>query len=225
MAGCLGRFSQLAHPCGLSAAALTSAILHLSNSDGGAVKRETHGACGRGPHTVEERMADERFLYFAYGSNMLTRRLRQRTPSARPVSTGFVDGYRLSFRKASRGRVRNSGKCDIEPTGANGDRVYGVLFSIVNSEAQALRDAEGPGYDEKTMNVGTAQGKETAIVYIANDIVSGLRPYDWYKAFVVAGAKEHGLPAEYVEWLKKFQSQPDTDEARRAREEAILGGE
>ena len=183
MAGCLGRFPQLAHPCGLSAAALTSALSHLSNSDGGAVKRETHGACGRGPHTVEERMADERFLYFAYGSNMLTRRLRQRTPSARPVSTGFVDGYRLSFRKASRGRVRDSGKCDIEPTGANGDRVYGVLFSIVNSEAQALRDAEGPGYDEKTMNVGTAQGKETAIVYIANDIVSGLRPYDWYKAF------------------------------------------
>ena len=139
-------------------------------------------------------MADERFLYFAYGSNMLTRRLRQRTPSARPVSTGFVDGYRLSFRKASRGRVRNSGKCDIEPTGANGDRVYGVLFSIVNSEAQALRDAEGPGYDEKTMNVGTAQGKETAIVYIANDIVSGLRPYDWYKAFVVAERRNTACP-------------------------------
>ena len=110
----------------------------------------------------------------------------------------------------------------IEPSW---DGTFPTMAPDADLAIAPLRDAEGPGYDEKTMNVGTAQGKETAIVYIANDIVSGLRPYDWYKAFVVAGAKEHGLPAEYVEWLKKFQSQPDTDEARRAREEAILGGE
>ena len=25
-----------------------------------------------------------------------------------------------------------------------------------------------------------------------------LTPYDWYKAFVLAGAREHGLPQDYV---------------------------
>jgi hypothetical protein len=37
----------------------------------------------------------ETFLCFAYGSNMLTRRLSARTPSAVPLATAYVDGYRL----------------------------------------------------------------------------------------------------------------------------------
>src|SRR5436309_10854406 len=80
------------------------------------------------------------FLYFAYGSNMLTRRLTARTPSAAAVGTGFVEGYRLSFDKVS---SDGSGKCDIEPTSNPADRVYGVVFTIADAEAGALDDAEG----------------------------------------------------------------------------------
>ncbi len=51
-----------------------------------------------------------------------------------------VDGYRLAFDKVS---TDGSGKCDIERTGNTSDRVYGLLFSIAESEADALDDAEG----------------------------------------------------------------------------------
>jgi hypothetical protein len=33
----------------------------------------------------------------------------------------------------------------------------------------------------------------------ASFIDDSLQPYSWYKDFVLAGAEEHGLPAEYVE--------------------------
>jgi hypothetical protein len=81
---------------------------------------------------VAEQHDPDRFLYFGYGSNMLTRRLAdpRRAPSARALGVGYVDKHRLTFDKISRGTRQNSGKCDMEATGRDADRVYGVLFSI-----------------------------------------------------------------------------------------------
>ena len=42
------------------------------------------------------------FLFFAYGSNMLTDRLRERCPDARPLGAAIARGYVLSFSKRSR---------------------------------------------------------------------------------------------------------------------------
>src|SRR5574337_264602 len=84
------------------------------------------------------------FLYFAYGANMLTRRLQavDRAPSAVAIDTGFVQGRRFSFGKVSRDK---SGKCDLEATGNLKDRAYGVLFKINAKEKPRLDDAEGVG--------------------------------------------------------------------------------
>jgi gamma-glutamylcyclotransferase len=167
-------------------------------------------------------MAD-RFLYFAYGSNMLTRRLRapDRAPSARAEGTGFVAGYRLTFDKASADR---SGKCDLEATGHPNDRVHGVLFSINRAEERALDKAEGrdKGYRKDTLDVVTTDGMRTAVVYIATAKDSACRPFHWYKALVVAGAVEHGLPQSYVERIRTTESQPDPDNVRRTKNEALL---
>ena len=53
-------------------------------------------------------------------------------------------------------------------------------------------------------------------------IEPALRPYDWYKALVVAGAIEHSLPPAYVEWIRTFHSQPDPNVMRRAKNERLL---
>ncbi len=65
--------------------------------------------------------------YFAYGSNMFSRRLRARVPSAIAGGVGYVRGRRLTFDKVSND---GSGKCDVEPTLRDTDRVHGVLFEI-----------------------------------------------------------------------------------------------
>ena len=188
-------------------------------------------ACGLKPSRVEPGMAN-RFLYFAYGSNMLTRRLRtaDRAPSAWREDIGYVEGYRLTFDKLSAGERYRSGKCDMERTGVATDRVWGVLFSIDTAHEPALDRAEGvaQGYrKDREMSVVTVNGTRMATAYVATEKDPTVRPYHWYKAFVVAGAEEHGLPPAYIEWLRTFESQPDPAARRRADNEALLleGGE
>jgi gamma-glutamylcyclotransferase len=175
-------------------------------------------------------MAD-RFLYFAYGSNMLTRRLcaKDRAPSAQRVRVAYIAGHRLSFDKESKDKKgRRSGKCDVQRTDVPTDRVWGVLFSVEFAHQDALDRREGatgqsPGYERKDVTVIAEDGsQQTAATYIAVRTGTDLRPYHWYKALVVAGAVEHRLPSAYVEWLRTFDSQPDPDSERRADNEALL---
>lgn len=174
-----------------------------------------------------EGSAQERFLCFAYGSNMLTARLTtaDRAPSARAVGTGYVEGYRLTFAKVSRERGgRCSGKCDIEPAAEKNARVYGVLFSIARADEGTLDQTEGPGYTKITMPVITTQGSEEATVYVAvsDRKDTALQPYGWYKGYVLAGAIEHGLPDWYVNQIRAFTAIADPDDERRTRNEAAL---
>jgi len=163
------------------------------------------------------------FTYFAYGSNMLTRRLtaKARAPSAKRVATGFVEGRRLTFDKVSRD---GSGKCDAEPTGEKTDRVYGVVFEILEAERKSLREAEGlgKGYKEEMVKVITPGGEAEHMAYIATDKEPALRPYHWYKALTVAGAVEHGLPEDYIEWMRTVESVEDPKPERRTENEALL---
>jgi gamma-glutamylcyclotransferase len=154
---------------------------------------------------------------------MLSRRLRERTPSARLLGVGYVVKRRLTFDKVS---DDGSGKCDIAPTDHPTDRVYGVLFKIKHSEKPLLDDLEGldKGYTEETLTVSTDTGSLKARGYVATAKEPTLRPYHWYKALVVAGATEHDLPAPYIEWLRTFDSKPDANEPRRTLNEALLFG-
>ena len=163
----------------------------------------------------------ETFLYFAYGSNMLTRLLRKRTTSAVPVGTGFLEGHRLTFDKFS---TDGSGKCNIESTNDPADRVYGVLFSIETSGAYDLDKAEGlgSGYRKSVVRVVSPTGATKAVAYIADNTDPLFLPFEWYKNFVVRGAIEHKLPAFYVRRLQMIHSRRDSNKKRRERNEAVL---
>jgi gamma-glutamylcyclotransferase len=152
---------------------------------------------------------------------MLTRRLVARTPSARAEGIGHVEGYRLAFDKFSKD---GSGKAHIEATGNSTDRVYGVLFRIGAGEECTLdrREGLGAGYRKDTVSVVTRTGVVAARTYIATEREPACIPYHWYKALVVAGAVEHGLPSAYIEWLRTVLSQPDPKPERRAENEALL---
>lgn len=141
---------------------------------------------------------------------MLSRRLTARTPSAEPTGIVHVDGRRLIFDKVSRD---GSGKCHADATGKNTDRVYGVLFEIRKNEKDALDRAEGlgEGYKEEYVDMVTGSGIRRVVTYVATHKERIVRPYHWYKALVIAGAVEHGLPNHYLEWLRAFESVEDSD--------------
>ncbi len=164
----------------------------------------------------------ESFLYFAYGSNMSLRRLRStdRAPSATPLGAASLAGHRLVFDK--RGRD-GSGKADCERTGNPADRVLGGLFRIDAGQRAALDCVEGAGsgYDPTQVVVVAAAGLATAMTYLATDKRPGLRPFTWYLRHVIEGAREIGLPADYLARIEAIDGIPDPDAARAAQESAI----
>lgn len=162
-------------------------------------------------------------LYFAYGSNMLSRRLRvsERAPSAELVGTAQLRGYRIAFDK--RGQD-GSGKCHVQDCAALQTSVYGVLYRIDAQDWRTLDRAEGrgEGYERIEMSVEIAGRALSCMSYQATDIQTGLKPFHWYKQLVLAGAEERGLPAEYMSALRAFESIEDADVERRRLHAAIL---
>lgn len=157
--------------------------------------------------------------YFAYGSNMLARRLRKRVPTAIALGPARLPQHRLVWDKRSND---GSGKCSIvaDPE----CEVWGVLYEIETVEKGELDKAEGLNtqYMERSVVVEATEGPVEAFTYAAIRTDSAQRPYDWYKAYVVNGAEEHGLPESYVAALKAVPEDFDANEKRSAKNHAIL---
>lgn len=155
---------------------------------------------------------------------MLTARLRERVPSARAIGPARLARHTLRWQKAS---IDGSGKCDVVTTGSDSDEVWGVLFEFDGSEKSALDRAEGlgKGYAAKSIDVFAASGMVAAMTYYATITKSSLKPYHWYKALVVAGAREHGLPEDYVAAIESAPSVSDLDTKRAARNGRLLSSD
>ena len=165
------------------------------------------------------------FLYFAYGSNMLTKRLQRRCHSARVSARGRVCGFRLTFSKIS---DDGSGKCTLESEDGTNNWVHGVLFQIASNEKPTLDKAEGlgRGYDEIIVTVVTSKSVDKAHVYVASAGAtdSNRRAYHWYKGLVVAGSIEHELPETHIEmlWAAPSVSDPMPMRWRKLEAETLL---
>lgn len=160
------------------------------------------------------------FLYFAYGSNMLTARLQRRCDGADPVSIAYANDRMIEFSKLSNDE---SGKATLRY--APGRRTPGVLFEIPRAQRRALDRVEGyPGHYDRcsAFPVRRFDGQSVQVLtYLARSPVPNLNAYDWYLALVIAGALGHGLDAEHVADLKRENWIPDPIVNRPARCEAI----
>jgi integrase len=91
-------------------------------------------------------------LYFAYGSNMCTGRLRQRVPSANPVRVAKLLNHAFRFHKRS-GDL--SGKCDAYFTGETTDVIWGACLtgspSYIKQALRTLRRLLGKAVEWKTI--------------------------------------------------------------------------
>ena len=168
----------------------------------------------------------EPVVYFAYGSNMSTARLRARMPSCKALGIATLPGHALRFHKRS---ADQSGKCNAVASSPD-DSVIGVLFSFDPAERPRLDAAEGvgSGYEHAMVTVINDKGRRRKVLtYLAtpDSIDDSLKPYGWYKDFVLAGGREHGLPPEYVaEHIQSVGAIEDPDKTRDKKQRATLGG-
>lgn len=157
-----------------------------------------------------------KFVYFAYGSNMLTTRMRERCPSAIPMGRA-APGYGLTFDKVGRD---GSGKATIGLASSD-ERVEGVLFNIREADLPALDKAEG-GYVRHDRFPVLPEGSSAplaAVTYIAppQNCRDGLCPFDWYLELIRAGLRENGFPEEYANRLSRIRAIEDGDRDRSER--------
>lgn len=175
------------------------------------------------PLTDTETGPPEPTHYFAYGSNMATARLQPRMPSAKSLGLARLPGHELRFHKRS--RKDGSAKCDAFATGDDCS-VIGVLFSFDPSERVQLdrEEGAGKGYDATTVTVINEEGRRRKVLtYLASQdaIDASLKPYTWYKDHVMAGAKEHNLPSDYVaRYIDVVEAVEDPDRERDKMERA-----
>lgn len=154
---------------------------------------------------------------------MLEARLKARIPSARFETTATLSGYQLAFHKRS---LDGSGKCNIVYTGQDKNIVLGVVYEIAPDDRIILDQIEGlgKGYDHIELQVNVPSGSISTFAYIADAqyIDDSLKPYTWYKAFVVNGAKSHGFPENYIRQLENVSTMKDPDASRLAENEQFL---
>jgi gamma-glutamylcyclotransferase len=163
-------------------------------------------------------MREATFFNFAYGSNMPTLRIQERCASARVVGVAKLLDYELRWHKPSRD---GSGKCDVVPCHDATAVVFGVLYEIANSERTILDKAE-QGYSATSIDVIFNGNAKKAIVYRADNPDSARQPYSWYKELVVLGAKEHGLPREYISALDQVTAKIDDSGERNQKNAEII---
>ncbi len=151
---------------------------------------------------------------------MLTERLRRRCPTAEPHSTGELSGHSFAFSKPC---PDGSGKA--APIKKADALLYGVLFSIEQKDLPALDRAEGEGFDyqRSIVDVRSHSSSEPlqAVTYFGLKFSDGLAPFNWYRALVLAGAMQHGLPRDYQQYIEQFRLHPDPKPNHRSRREAI----
>jgi gamma-glutamylcyclotransferase (GGCT)/AIG2-like uncharacterized protein YtfP len=139
-------------------------------------------------------------LYAAYGSNMNPAQMAERCPHSPRRSTGWLEGWRLTF-----------GGEDIGWEGALAtvvedadERVFVVLYELSDSDEQSLDRWDGAtiGYYRKfRVRVATLDGEVVAWLYVLNGYEGGL-PSARYLGILADAAETAGAPADYVTWLR-----------------------
>jgi hypothetical protein len=106
--------------------------------------------------------------------------------------------------------------------------VIGVLFSCDPAERIKLDEAEavGSGYKDAMVTVINEKGRrQKVLTYLATPeyIDDNLKPYGWYKDFVLAGGREHGLPPEYIaEYIQSVEAIEDPNKTRDKEQRTTL---
>ena len=162
-----------------------------------------------------------RVWYFAYGSNMqgATLRGRRGITWARALPAR-VAGWRFVCDKPP--LIPGMGESFANLVPEEGAAVYGVVFELEAEDLAHVELTEGVligNYRRVDVLAEPLAGAPavTAATLVTDARASGLAPSERYRAMLVEGAREHGLPAEWIAFLEALPARPETAEAGRLR--------
>lgn len=126
-------------------------------------------------------------LYIAYGSNLNLRQMSRRCPTAKPIGTGMLKDYQLTFRSV-----------------ATIEKVLGAetpvgIWEITSKDESSLDRYEGYPhlYRKEIVTVTTKNGELEAMVYIMNKGEAMLPNQSYYNT-IEEGYMDVGLDLTYL---------------------------
>lgn len=138
---------------------------------------------------------------FAYGSNLHPKQMSRRCPSAQLVGRSRLDRYELGFTRRS--STWGGGVADLVPCPAA--HVWGALYKLSTQDLDALDAYEGvpTAYKRQRVSVVAADGTLwQPWAYVVVKKAPYVAPAAAYMRAVIDGAREVGLPAEYIALLE-----------------------
>ena len=171
--------------------------------------------------SAQELNPAQRYLYFAYGSNMSVSQIRERIDNSEEkvivLGRAVLQNYQLIFNKKSSlhsvgGKQVSllNGKANIAKSVHSS--VAGVLFSLTENQVVRMDQYEGarihpPHYLKKVVSVEMLDGQNkgvsvNAITYIASDRFTSqgyIKPTEDYLETILTGAKENGIDTDPIE--------------------------
>ncbi|MEJ7779111.1 MAG: gamma-glutamylcyclotransferase [Daejeonella sp.] len=136
------------------------------------------------------------FYYFAYASNLkisiLEERIGDKIQNCLP---GRLPDYGFRFNR------RNSdGSARANIVVSESEDVYGLVCRVDQKYKDKLLKTE-PGYLLISVAVETEQGDVNAFTFISESDDEGIYPTKQYLNSILEGAREQGLPEEYVDFI------------------------
>ncbi|XP_311500.5 gamma-glutamylcyclotransferase isoform X1 [Anopheles gambiae] len=174
-------------------------------------------------------MATGTFYYFAYGSNLLAKRIHIQNPTAVRKGFGYLKDYSLDFFHYA-ARWRGAPATIVEQ---EGKKVWGAIWEIDNSNLADLDRQEGvhnsvykpltlpvvlPTGDTLDCRVYQLVRNPCCLAPDAEDRPYERQPSKTYMNIIVNGAKETGLPDDYVSLLKRIKHNGNTGDPQLSLE-------
>jgi gamma-glutamylcyclotransferase (GGCT)/AIG2-like uncharacterized protein YtfP len=143
--------------------------------------------------------------YFAYGSNLRSAQMQRLCPDHAFVASARLDGHRLAFTLPDEEWA--GGVADLAPD--HGGVVWGALYTISAEDLASLDryegcDPHGPerqnAYVRRTIEVTAANGTthRDVLCYFVREPHGHVPPSPAYRAALLEGATERGLPTDYI---------------------------
>lgn len=166
---------------------------------------------------------------FAYGSDMFSAQIMERCSRPVLLAVACLADQRLGFFGHS--DIWDGGVETVVP--APGQELWGVIYELTFTDAQRLDvwhdarlDGAGSFFHYPARVLDTAGQPRTVLLYKKDILGAQSPPSRQYLEVIIQGAKERGLPADYIEGLRavpaKEASYPVPDRSEFQREIRVV---
>ena len=139
--------------------------------------------------------------YFAYGSNLNIFQMMKRVGEWSSSTRVYLKGHDLVFNVKSR---RWGGfAANIQKTGNDHDRVYGVVYFMKNEKLDVMTTYEGNSPKKLDVMTEDGEGIKDVAVYWWDKNEPSKEPPESYKQIIIEGLEQHGFKEDVIEKVKK----------------------